>query len=214
MATTSPSHEPLYTTRVLRFVRHGATDLNLARLRCGGDVDVPLAELGHQQAAATARCIANLRPPVGVIVTSDLQRTRQTADIIAAALKDWYQLQEGKAQAELRVVVQPLFAERHLGDWNGLPKEAHQAALDAGQTPPGGESKKAFKDRIVAALAGLHTLWPQQPLLVSSQGVARVLGELAGLPQALRVANAQLVEFDLTQALRAPASAMPMEEML
>lgn len=34
----------------LLFVRHGATAPNEAELRCGGDLDVPLSELGRAQA--------------------------------------------------------------------------------------------------------------------------------------------------------------------
>ena len=35
---------------VLRFVRHGATHANSAGLRCGGDLDLPMTALGHEQA--------------------------------------------------------------------------------------------------------------------------------------------------------------------
>src|SRR5882672_9744403 len=70
-------------TGVLRFVRHGATGPNLAGLRCGGDLDVPLAEAGREQALEIARHVAALDPPIGLIVTSDLRRTRATAACIA-----------------------------------------------------------------------------------------------------------------------------------
>lgn len=195
LTTAAP---PATQTQRLHFVRHGATDLNLAGLRCGGDIDVPLSDLGRQQAAAAARCIANLQPPVGIIVTSQLHRTQHTAEIIASTLHGLH-LSAGDSRAQrLRIVVEPLFAERFLGEWNGQTKAATQAFLDAGQTPPGGESNAQFKARVRAALHTLYGLWPQRPLLVSSQGVARVLGELAGLPGRVKLANAQLAAFDLS----------------
>ncbi len=208
--TASPS-----THHRLHFLRHGATELNLAGLRCGGDVDVPLTELGRAQAAAAAHCIANLRPAVGVIVTSSLLRTRQTADIIVSTLRT---LSCEGAQAgdvrPLRIVIEPLLAERRLGAWNGQSRQATQAWLDAGHTPPGGESNAEFKARVQAGLRQLHPWWSQQPLLVSSQGVARVLRELSGQPRGVRVANAQLLEFDIdTQALAAERAVL-MEETL
>jgi 2,3-bisphosphoglycerate-dependent phosphoglycerate mutase len=175
----------------LRFVRHGATALNLAGLRCGGDLDVPLTPEGRAQALAVAADLAGLQQvgphAVGVIVTSHLQRTRETAEIIARHL------------GGLRVVVQPMFAERHLGAWNCLPIATTQARLLAGTTPPGGEPNAVFEARVAQALRAIAGLWAERPLLVSSQGVARVLGQLAGLPAGARLANAQVTEFNLPQ---------------
>jgi 2,3-bisphosphoglycerate-dependent phosphoglycerate mutase len=209
------AHHPIRAR--LRFLRHGATELNLAGLRCGGDVDVPLTDVGRAQAAAAAHCIANLRPAVGVIITSQLLRTQQTAEIIGAVLRA---LPRQGAQGgggvvlHLPIVIEPLLAERRLGEWNGQSRQATQALLDAGRTPPGGESKADFKARVQAGLRRLHGLWSQQPLLISSQGVARVLGELSGRAGGVRVANAQLVEFEFDmQALIAEPAAV-MEETL
>jgi 2,3-bisphosphoglycerate-dependent phosphoglycerate mutase len=169
----------------LRFVRHGATALNQAGLRCGGDLDVPLTPEGRAQALAVSSELARLQPAVGVIVTSHLQRTVETAEIIARQL------------GGLRVVVQPLFAERHLGSWNCLPIPQTQARLLAGTTPPGGEANGVFEARVAQALHSLAPLWALRPLLVSSQGVARVLGQFAGLPAGARLANVQVTEFNL-----------------
>ncbi len=156
-------------SQALMFVRHGATEANLAGLRCGGDLDVPLSAQGRSQAHAAAAQMRAMGWPVGVIVSSDLQRTRETAHIIKGDFPD----------AEL--IIAPGFAERHLGAWNLLPIADTEAALNAGATPPGGESRAAFFDRIAAAVG---TLLPSlsalshPPLLVASKGVARVLGEL------------------------------------
>ncbi len=123
---------------------------------------------------------------MAVIVVSALQRTRQTAEIIARQL--------GGTQ----IVVEPGFDERHLGEWNRRPIAATQIELAAGVTPPGGESNAEFTRRVRAAVhSTLLPLLPRHVLLVGSKGVARVLGELAGNAARAPVGNAELVEFNL-----------------
>ncbi len=178
-------------TPPLLFMRHGATALNAAGLRCGGDVDLPLIDLGHRQAWQAAEHLAAQRPRVGVIVVSALQRTRQTADIIGWALPG------------VEIVVDAAFNERRLGAWNRRPIAETQAELAAGVTPPGGESNAEFTQRIrEAALTTLAPLLPRRVLLIGSKGVARVLGELAGLGPQQPLDNADLVTFDLSPLLQ------------
>lgn len=184
-------------TQPLLFARHGATTANLAGLRCGGDLDLPLADGGREQARALARCVAALRPRIGLIVTSDLQRTRETASIVAAAL----------GGVEIRVL--PGWNERRLGAWNLQPIAQTQAALTAGLTPPGGEAEAEFGARIRAALQALQPLRADRPLLIGSKGVARVLGELAGLPDRLALGNTELVSLNLPWTAPPGAAAAP-----
>jgi broad specificity phosphatase PhoE len=122
---------------------------------------------------------------VRLIVTSDLKRTRETAEIIARALGD------------VRIVVEPEFAERGLGEWNLRSIDSTQPWLELGWTPPGGESLPAFDGRIARAARRVLACLPERPLLVGSKGVGRVLGELSGLPERLDLGNAALVDFDL-----------------
>jgi probable phosphoglycerate mutase len=171
----------------LRFVRHGATAPNLAGLRCGGDLDVPLLAAGRAQAAAAAERIARLEPPVRLIVTSDLKRNRQTADIIASALPG------------VTLLVEPAFSERRLGEWNLKPIADTQPWLEARRTPPGGESDAEFTRRVADAVRGIKQQLHERPLLVGSKGVGRVLGELIGLPQRLELGNAEIWEFDFAE---------------
>lgn len=170
----------------LRFVRHGATSANLAGLRCGGDLDLPLTDLGRAQAVDCASRLARLQPPIGLIVTSDLKRTRETAAYISAVLP------------HVPVLVEPEFAERMLGEWNLKPIAATQPWLEARCTPPGGESDDEFADRMARALRKLKRRLHERPLLVGSKGVARMLGELVGLPERLELGNCVVTEFDLT----------------
>ena len=163
------NNNSLSALQPLMFVRHGATEPNLAGLRCGGDLDVPLSAEGRNQARSAAEQMRAMGWPVGVIVSSDLQRTRETAHIIKGVFPD------------VELIIAPGFAERHLGEWNLLPIADTEAALNAGATPPGGESRAVFFDRIAAAVDILLPRLSQlshPPLLVASKGVARVLGEL------------------------------------
>jgi 2,3-bisphosphoglycerate-dependent phosphoglycerate mutase len=182
-------------TQPLLFMRHGATALNIAGLRCGGDVDLPLTDAGHRQSLLAAQRLAELRPRIGVIVVSGLQRTRQTADIVARALP------------RVEIVVEPAFDERRLGAWNRRPIAETQAELAAGVTPPGGESNADFTQRIrQAAFSTLAPLLPRHALLIGSKGVARVLGELTGLGSTQPLGNADLVAFDFSLLLQSQAA--------
>ena len=179
----SSSRTPRHSSP-LKFVRHGATQPNLSGLRCGGDLDVPLTDTGREQAADVGERLAALGCRVGVIVTSDLRRTRETARIVALALPG------------VEVIVEPGFAERRLGAWNLRPIADTEAELVRGDTPPGGESNEHFFERIGAAIETLLPRLEQRPLLVGSKGVARALGELLGQPTS-DMANGALAHFEL-----------------
>src|SRR5215475_13529212 len=69
------------TTTVL--LRHGETALSGER-RFAGRGDIPLTATGLEQAAAAAARLA-VRGRLDLIVTSPLERTRQTADAVATA---------------------------------------------------------------------------------------------------------------------------------
>ncbi|NUT22803.1 MAG: histidine phosphatase family protein [Hamadaea sp.] len=66
-------------TRVILW-RHGNTDWN-AEHRVQGQTDVPLNDLGREQAAQAAARLVSLKPDL--LVSSDLQRAARTADALA-----------------------------------------------------------------------------------------------------------------------------------
>src|SRR5271170_7277065 len=108
--------------------------------RYAGRTDAPLTEVGAQQAAASAKRLASAG--LGVIVTSPLLRTVQTAQEVAAVT--------GAA-----VVTDDGFRETDFGAWLADPEVA----------PPGGESftdvsarVTAALDRVLAARAGQRVL--------------------------------------------------------
>ena len=82
--------------QALLLLRHGETPLNIARVL--QPADTPLSPHGRAQAGALARRLGG-RPPAG-LVSSDLPRAAQTAELIAAA-------------CGLRFETTPLLQERH-----------------------------------------------------------------------------------------------------
>src|SRR6185436_7812420 len=124
----------------LYFVRHGVTEPNFRGFRCGGDLDIPLMDIGCDQAYLLAKQIEKMNLRIGLIVTGSLIRTRQTASIISGVL------------GNLPVEVEPLLNERRLGQWNNRPIGETEDLLAARMTPPGGESEEEFDARVQAAL--------------------------------------------------------------
>jgi len=169
----------------LFFVRHGVTEPNFKGLRCGGDLDVPLLDIGLDQAYLLAKQIRAMDVGIGVIACGSLVRTRQTALIISGVL------------GGVGVEVEPLLNERHLGDWNNRPIAETEEALKRKETPPGGESEAQFSERVARALTNLAPLLARRPLLVSSKGVGRILNDLLGGEGRLQVGNGEIVEFDV-----------------
>ncbi|MBO4164602.1 MULTISPECIES: histidine phosphatase family protein [Micromonospora] len=84
--------------------RHGNTDWNAAG-RVQGQTDVPLNDLGREQARSAAPLLAALRPDV--VVASDLCRAADTAAALA-------QLTGHPVRPDARL------RERHFGHWQGL----------------------------------------------------------------------------------------------
>ena len=171
----------------LYFVRHGVTEPNFRGCRCGGDLDVPLMDIGCDQAFLLAKQIEKMNLGIGVIVTGSLIRTRQTASIISGVL--------GNTPVE----VEPLFNERHLGQWNNRPIADTEDLLRAKVTPPGGESEGDFAKRLELALDGLKPYLDRKPLLVSSKGVGRVLNDILGGQDRMQVGNGEIVEFNVAR---------------
>ena len=69
----------------LTLIRHGQTDWNLQRL-LQGRTDIPLNDTGREQARAVGRELAASGRHWDALVSSPLQRARETARIIGAQL--------------------------------------------------------------------------------------------------------------------------------
>jgi glucosyl-3-phosphoglycerate phosphatase len=119
--------------------RHGQTDYNVER-RFQGQCDIPLNELGMQQAAEAARYLAALGP--AAIFSSDLSRASDTA----AAL--------GRLTG-LAVQLDKDLRERGGGSWEGLSEVEIREQFPVERltwSPPDGEPAHAVADRATAAL--------------------------------------------------------------
>ncbi len=103
---TPPWEQGAPTTLVL--VRHGDTDHTAARTFSGSTGSDPaLNDHGRSQVEATAAWLAPLVEHDLVMLSSPMQRTRQTADVVAARLGTTYDLHEGLVEASF-------------GAWEGL----------------------------------------------------------------------------------------------
>ncbi|ACS84378.1 2,3-diphosphoglycerate-dependent phosphoglycerate mutase GpmB [Musicola paradisiaca] len=182
-------------------VRHGETEWNVAR-RIQGQSDSMLTQAGEHQAYLVAARVRQLG--ITHIFTSDLGRTRQTADIIAAAC------------AECPVILEPDLRELNMGvleermiDSLSLEEEGWRKQLidgTEGGRIPNGESMSELAVRMNRVLYRCLDL-PQgsRPLLVS-HGIALgcLLSTLLGLPawaeRRLRLRNCSLSRIDYQQS--------------
>ncbi len=166
-------------TRRVIIWRHGRTEWNLAG-RVQGQTDVPLDDVGREQARAAAARLASLQP--SRIVTSDLSRARDTAEELS-------RLVGVQVQTDVR------FRERSFGVREGLTlTEAweqfpdHMARWLAGDEAgiPGSESSVAAGERFTSGLhEHLETLEPEDTLVVVSHGGVTRAGTFSflGLPR-------------------------------
>jgi alpha-ribazole phosphatase len=164
-------------TVALYLVRHGAI-LSGAKKSFIGQIDAPLSMEGIAQARALRQCLEPVR--FSRVISSDLSRSRQTCEIIAA----------GHAQP-LEAI--PALGEISLGEWEGVtfaeikerfPKEFAARGLDMGNwRPPGGESFADCFARVNAVLTGILAGSQGNVLLAGHAGVNRlILCSVLGIP--------------------------------
>jgi probable phosphoglycerate mutase len=120
-------------------VRHGRTAANAGGLLLGR-LDVPLDDLGRAQAAAVAATV----PAPDLVISSPLQRTRETAEAFGVPVE-----------------LDEAWIELDYGEWDGrplgeVPTEAWAAwRADNDFAPPGGESLGRLTARVHDALDDL-----------------------------------------------------------
>ncbi|WIE64186.1 MSMEG_4193 family putative phosphomutase [Curtobacterium sp. MCLR17_036] len=128
-------------------VRHGRTTANASGVLAGRTAGVRLDAVGRTQAERTAERIAAV--PVVAVVTSPLERCRQTARVILDR-------QPGDPVSS----VERAITEADYGDWQGrtladLSKEPLWRTVQANPSAvvfPGGESMQTMQSRAVAAI--------------------------------------------------------------
>ncbi len=161
-------------------IRHGESTMNAARV-WQGQADAPLTPRGREQAQRLADALAGRG--VAALVTSDLARARQTADILAERLG-------------LTPWLEPDLREMDVGSWSARP-HAELLALhpdlvervrggDWDVRPGGGETRREVRARALAALARARARCSSGLL-----GVVTHMGVLRALVPGITLANAE-----------------------
>ncbi len=145
-------------------VRHGETAWNADR-RMQGHVDVPLSEVGRQQARAVAAHLA--AEPIDRIYSSDLQRALATAETI-------------RGRRGIALITDVRLREIHMGTFQGMTqgeaREKHAEAWerffihDAEFALPGGQSRAQKQLEIADFMEEVVRDHPGRRLVVVTHG--------------------------------------------
>jgi probable phosphoglycerate mutase len=147
---------------VFHLLRHGEHGL-LGRVLAGRMPGVGLTERGRAEIAAVAEHLAG--EPIAAIYSSPLQRTRESAEIVAARL-------------QLPIEFRDDVIELDFGEWTGSTFDSIRAdpRWEAWRTQrsiaaiPGGESMRQVQRRAVDALLDINQRHPHQTVVVVSHG--------------------------------------------
>ena len=156
-------------------VRHGQTPTT-GKLLPGRAPGLHLSETGQAQAKEVAERLAAV-PKITAIYASPLERTRETAAPLAAALGMKVKMDKGLLEADV-------------GDWTGQELKTVRKAPEwkvvhsypSGFRFPGGESFVEMQTRIVSALERLRSAHPGETIVAVSHAdtikaaVAHALG--------------------------------------
>ncbi len=176
-------------TRIL-VIRHGETQWNVdARIQ--GHGDSPLTAAGREQARALARRLAGEQ--FDLLVSSDLGRARETAECVSQA--------SGR-----EIVLDKRLRERSFGVGEGLTygEIDHEypdafsrvREIDPDYAIPGGESRRAFHERVTGAFESLAREHAGRTVVVVSHGgvlatlYRHIHGIDIGSPHRVAIANA------------------------
>ncbi len=157
------------------FLRHGETILTPDRKFSGtGPINPALTKTGLKQASALAKEVAKLGAEV--LIASPLQRTTQTANLIAEA-------------TGLPIVFDEIWFECNFGLWDGLSIEEVRAQFpteyaawlcSSGYKPPQGESYDEVGIRVDEGINKLVSQYPGQKIIVvTHNGVIKEAARLA-----------------------------------
>lgn len=174
------------------FVRHGQTDWNV-QSRIQGQSDIPLNQRGIAQAKALVAQLKTLA--IDCIITSPLQRTKQTAALLNETLQVPILEEEG-------------LKERDFGEFEGVLKSEmdFDAAFDYEQDRhyESCENIRDFYERIYTCLDELKKKMAGQSVLLVAHGAVSIAiyyyaqgKQYDGSPTSHIAPNAELVCFEL-----------------
>jgi probable phosphoglycerate mutase len=159
-----PTPKPDTTTDLI-LIRHGETAWN-RELRFQGHADVPLNDIGHEQARRLGLRLAG-ETVVQHIISSDLMRAQQTAAPAAS-------------QLSLPVVTSAGLREQFFGVVEGMRSDEIQSLhpraweewleFREDHAMPEGETAREFHTRIISALGSIAATHKGQHLIVVTHG--------------------------------------------
>lgn len=176
--------------------RHGETSWN-EEGRLQGHIDISLTATGRRQALSLIPILREKK--IEAILTSDLLRAKETAEIIAASLKVPVianaKLREvflGEAQGMLVCDIDEKFGEGAWDKWQSSEPEFDEFSL------PGAESKADVHDRIYKLLTNFALANDCRNIGVCTHGfVMSRLAIYAGLDSKKTVKNGDLMQLVL-----------------
>jgi probable phosphoglycerate mutase len=159
--------------------RHGRTEWNAVD-RFQGQADIPLDEVGREQAVRAAHALAAYRP--SALYCSDLSRCYQTAAVLAE-------------RTGLEIITDKRLREINVGSWEGLLGEEIRAAdpelarrLWAGEDvrrSPTGESPSEVAERMLEVLTEIaDAAEDHSTVVIATHGLSGRVGacRFVGLP--------------------------------
>lgn len=143
---------------IIGIVRHGITDWNIQGI-AQGSADVPLNDAGRMQAAAVAERLAG-EEPWDMIVSSDLARAKETAEIISQKLALPISFFDTRLREMNGGEIEGTTEEQRVEKWG-----ADWRKLDLGM-----ESKEAVAQRGVDFIENISADFAGKRVLVVSHG--------------------------------------------
>lgn len=165
------------SARRLVLWRHGQTAWN-ADNRHQGQIDIPLNDVGREQARHAAQTLVAMKPTH--VIASDLERALETGQILADL-------------AGIKLSTDERLRETFAGEWQGMTRDEIVAKYpedyaawggDSEIRPGGGETRWEVSQRVVTAIDdALKNIPAGGTLVVASHGGAlrSALGRLLGL---------------------------------
>jgi probable phosphoglycerate mutase len=186
-------------------VRHGETPLTPFRKFSGdGPLNPALTAKGLLEADLVAQEIAKIQPDA--LITSPLQRTRQTAEIISKA-------------TGLPISVDAIWTECSFGVWDGMsidevreafPEEYAHWLASTSYAPPEGESYESAMARALQGLLGLVDEYPGKKVcVVTHNGIIKT-----ALAAAMKVDSTAIFNIDVSPCSISTISIWPSDLLM
>ena len=155
---------------IVKFIRHGETDLNNPVRRMQGISNYDINENGIKQAETTRDKLNN--EEFDLIITSPLKRAMHTAQII-------------NATKNIPIIIDKRIIERDYGQLEGKPFKREYCDLDFEFESLGGESIENYKIRLNDFIKDIKSKYDGKNILVvAHNGVISVLScILEGIPE-------------------------------